>query len=75
MHNVCLASRGQKMALTSLELESPCECWELDPGPLHKQPALLTSECLSGPSLLPLMEFYRTQEFLRCYFQKTIKNP
>ena len=31
--------------------ESPCGCWDLNPGPLEEQPVLLTAE----PSLQPLM--------------------
>ena len=31
--------------------EPPCKCWELNPGPLEKQPMLLTAESLLLVSL------------------------
>lgn len=44
------AHRGQKRGIKSPETgvkgscEPPCGCWEPDPGPLEKQPVLLTYE-------------------------------
>jgi hypothetical protein len=57
MHYVCSGLPvckpvGQKRApdLISDGCEPPCGCWELNSGPLEKQPVLLTSD----PSLQPL---------------------
>jgi hypothetical protein len=48
--HVCLCEgvRSPGTGVTDI-YELPCECWELNLGPLEKQPALLTTE----PSLQP----------------------
>ena len=47
--SVCLCVRFPGTGITE-NCELPCRSWELNPGPLKKQPVLLTTE----PSLQPL---------------------